>query len=256
MNKNLGSLIFLAGVLLLTGIVVLLLQSPTAPRTAPGYAPPTAPRTAQLEEELRKTQAALERLNILELPPATAGQPSLADVFPQLASDASSAQTRAGAPQNASGPFESGYSVPINRNERTTTLPVRPSAAAPTAAAAARAAAAQAAAARAAVAAPAAARAASASAPDATQASVPPPPSPGRLAMTYVAPDLERAIVGDQVVHVGDTLKINGSRVLAITDAYITLRDTEGKRVRLTVANTETPAAEAMPAPPAPGEKP
>ena len=109
MNKNLGSLIFLAGILLLAGIALMLLSPTPAPRMPPGYAPPSAPRMAQLEEELRKTKAALERINVLDLPP-TDSSPSFADVFPPLA-DAS------GISRNVSGPFETGYSVPINRNE-------------------------------------------------------------------------------------------------------------------------------------------
>jgi hypothetical protein len=62
--------------------------------------------------------------------------------------------------------------------------------------------------------------------------------------VTYVAPDLRRAIVGERIVHVGDTLE-NGARVLAIGDSSILLRDREGRRVRLKIA-AESPA-DAMP---------
>ncbi|MDR2112279.1 MAG: hypothetical protein LBQ62_04135, partial [Candidatus Accumulibacter sp.] len=63
-----------------------------------------------------------------------------------------------------------------------------------------------------------------------------------RLALTYVAADLRRAIVGGRVVHVGDILE-DGARVVAIGDASITVRDAEGQRVQLKIAreNTATP---------------
>ncbi|GHU31409.1 hypothetical protein AGMMS50256_19840 [Betaproteobacteria bacterium] len=266
MNKNLGSLIFLAGILLLAGVALLLLSPPPAPRMPPGYAPPSAPRVAQLEEELKKTQAALERINVLDLPPSTAGQPSFADVFPPLAD--ASGQT--GVSRNAPGPFETGYSVPINRNERAG-WPVTPP---PSVAQAVQAAQATRSAQAARSVAPGSSRsvqAAPAVTPESAlaslrsmQAAVPGstpstdaapapetlPPPPGRLAMTYIAPDLKRAIVGDRVVHVGDALE-NGSRVLAINDSYVTLRDTKGQHVRLSIGREggETPAAAPVTAP-------
>ncbi|MDR3086375.1 MAG: hypothetical protein LBU45_00235 [Azoarcus sp.] len=291
MNKNLGSLIFLAGILLLAGVAFLLLSPPPAPRMPPGYAPPSAPRVAQLEEELNKTKAALERINVLDLPPSTASQPSFADVFPQLAD--ASGQT--GVSRNVSGPFETGYSVPINRNEQATWPPTPPPSAARVTQAAQIARAAQAAApgnplvaARSLQAAQAAApgnplvaarslQAAQSAvpgiAPVVTQTAVPGsattvtpggapetlPPPPGRLAMTYVAPDLKRAIVGDRVVHVGDALE-NGSRVLAIDDSTVTLRDAQGQRVRLSItretAATAPPVDVSAATPATPGKQP
>jgi hypothetical protein len=252
MSKNLGSLIFLAGVLLLAGIALSLSRQATAPGMTPGGAPPSASaRRAQLENELARTRAALTRLQALDLPRRAAGRAPLADVFPDLANPLAASSVPGGTPdpaRPAARSFETGYGMPITRRTRSPAAAPTPIAAAP-------------------VRPPASAAAppppptatpvrppavAAAPTPSPAAAPTPPPPSPaaapppvipaGRLALTYVAADLRRAIVGERIVHVGDTLE-SGARVVAIGDASITVRDAEGQQVQLKIATEDTTAA-------------
>jgi hypothetical protein len=263
MNKTLGGLVFLAGILLLAGIVFLLLWQPVAPGIAPGAAPPSAPvRMTQLESELARTKAALARLQALNLPRRTAPAP-LADVFPEPANPSTSPAILSGTPDSArtasaSRPFETGYGTPIARREgaRRATSPVTPPAVAPRPSTATAPVPQPAAAAMPrTVTAPAGAAAPmpqTAVAPMPSTAAVPVPRTTapqttapetvartGRLALTYVTADLRRAIVGERIVQVGDTLE-SGARIMAIGDSSVTLRDAEGKRVRLKISTQDT----------------
>jgi hypothetical protein len=226
MSKHLGGLAFLAGIVALV-CVALSLQPSATPRRAALNAPPPTPRTAQLNDELARTKIALERLRTL-LPPQAMNRRPLASVFPEAADAAApvtppATQTSARATSGPGG-------APGERRERAprppfgaglAARPPLPGAASPGVA-------------------PFASPPPSFVSPPPVPAKPEPSalaavsPPPGRLAVTYVAPEVRRAIVGARLVHVGDTLE-NGARVLAIADSSILLLDAEGKRVRLKI---------------------
>ncbi|MDR3351525.1 MAG: hypothetical protein LBO00_00590 [Zoogloeaceae bacterium] len=198
-NKNLGSLIFLAGFLLLASIALLLSQQPVAPGVRFGGAPlPVSAQRTQLESDLAKTRAVLARLQTLDLRKTAAYVP-LADVFPELAD--------AAAPLSAEGAgvsMESGYNVPITRREDAARLPGAATSSVSAGSLPSGGAAAQG---------------------DMANA-------PDRLVLTYVTSDLRRAMIGERIVHVGDVLE-NGARVVAIGDAFVDFIDAGGRRVQL-----------------------
>ncbi|GHU44938.1 hypothetical protein AGMMS50289_14640 [Betaproteobacteria bacterium] len=218
MSKNFGSLIFLASILIVLGIVFLLTRHTTPiPATFERTPPPTQTR---VDEEIRKTDAALRGIQRLVVAQNAASddETPLADVLRELPPVLPK--------PSLSEPALSGYSVPITqRTDRMAST----AGAAGTAGVAGTAGAAGTAG---------TAGVAGTAGTAGAEEEVPEP----KLSLTYIAPDVRQAVVDDILVREGDTLA-NGARVVAIRDSRIFVRDEEGKRSEIKITGAATDEA-------------